>query len=49
MNILALIWKAVLALLGVGVIVAALFVLVILVIVAAKAIKKEVQNDDRTE
>lgn len=45
MNIVGLIWKAVLALVGVGAILAALFVLVILVIVAAKTIKKEVQND----
>lgn len=49
MNIVASIWKGVLGLLGAGCIIAVLFVLAILVIVAAKTIKKEVQNDDRTK
>lgn len=49
MSIVGLIWKAVLTLLGLGCLVAVLFFLIILVIVAAKAIKKEVQKDDRTE
>lgn len=49
MSIVGLIWKAVLTLLGLGCLIAVLFVITVLLIVAAKTIKKEVQNDDRTE
>lgn len=49
LELLELIWQAVLALFGLGVALIALFVIVVVVIVAAKTIKKEVQEDDRTE
>lgn len=46
MSTVKLIWEAALGLLGVGCLIAVLFVLTILIITAVKTIKKEVQNDD---
>lgn len=46
MTFVSLIWKTLLALIGAGCIIVAAFALVILLIAVAKAIKKEVRDDD---